>query len=41
MTAVLDGKGERVSTEPTDAQRHIFKALDIKLPPRVTTLDPA
>jgi len=29
------------TTEPTDTQRHILKALGIELPPRVTALDPA
>jgi hypothetical protein len=40
---VLTGPAGRCAqtTEPTDAQRHILKALGIELPSRVTALDPA
>jgi hypothetical protein len=40
---VLAGPAGRCAqtTEATDIQRHILKALDVKLPPRVTALDPS
>lgn len=40
---VLAGPAGRCAqtTEPTDTQRHILKALGVELPPRVTALDPA